>query len=317
MLKLDTRADLEALHTGSIQESLTLEYKSSGAVEKTEAKKMEIAKDVSALANAAGGQIVYGMTEQNHLPAGLDAGLDRSQFPGIWFEQVIQQNVSPQIDGLRINEVPLDPTRRRIAVVVTVPAAQGRAPHQAKDGRYYRRHNFSNLIMNDSEVRDTMRRATTPELFVALRLGNPKVEFAPQTEISKPIGLRVLIENRSPQPAYHAIVLIGLDNGLILGSPTDFGPTGAPPSDPGPEKFWLVHKLLSPPRQPIFQEADPELSGLSFTFAIRSEHLHSTLFRLTTIIQTPGYCATEKWVMICEGGMLTLYDPSHPKTRTA
>jgi predicted HTH transcriptional regulator len=139
MLKLDTRADLEALHTGSIQESLTLEYKSSGAVEKTEANKMEIAKDVSALANAAGGQIVYGMTEQNHLPAGLDAGLDRSQFPGIWFEQVIQQ---------RINEVPLDPTRRWIAVVVTVPAAQGRAPHQAKDGRYYRRHNFSNLIMN-------------------------------------------------------------------------------------------------------------------------------------------------------------------------
>jgi hypothetical protein len=45
MLKLDTRADLEALHTGSIQESLTLEYKSSGAVEKTEANKMEIAKD--------------------------------------------------------------------------------------------------------------------------------------------------------------------------------------------------------------------------------------------------------------------------------
>jgi hypothetical protein len=47
MLKLDTRADLEALHTGSIQESLTLEYKSSGAVEKTEAKKMEIAKDAA------------------------------------------------------------------------------------------------------------------------------------------------------------------------------------------------------------------------------------------------------------------------------
>jgi hypothetical protein len=65
MLKLDTRADLEALHTGSIQESLTLEYKASGAVEKTEGKKMEIAKDVSALANAAGGQIVYGMTEHS------------------------------------------------------------------------------------------------------------------------------------------------------------------------------------------------------------------------------------------------------------
>ena len=104
-------------------------------------------------------------------------------FPGIWFEQVIQQNVSPQIDGLVIKEVPLDTARTRIAIVLTIPAAQGRAPHQAKDGRYYRRHNFGNLIVNDSEIRDTMRRATTPELFVALRLGNmqqAKVDFAPQ-----------------------------------------------------------------------------------------------------------------------------------------
>jgi hypothetical protein len=30
---------------------------------------------------------------------------------------------------------------------------------------------------------------------------------------------------------------------------------------------------------------------------------------MTTIIQTPGYSATEKWVMVCQGGMLTLYDP--------
>ncbi len=93
------------------------------------------------------------------------------------------------IDGLRIHEVPLDPASARIAVVVTIPAAKGRARHQAKDDRYYRRHNFSNQIMNDSEVRDTMRRATTPELFVALRLGNRQqkvVEFESRSEISKP-----------------------------------------------------------------------------------------------------------------------------------
>ena len=76
MLKLDTRAELDALYTWQIQESLTLECKSSGAVDKAQSKKEEIAKDASALANAAGGQIAYGMTEQNNLPAGLDAGLD-------------------------------------------------------------------------------------------------------------------------------------------------------------------------------------------------------------------------------------------------
>ncbi len=67
--------------------------------------------------------------------------------------------------------------------------------------------------------------------------------------------------------------------------------------------------------QPIFQEADPVM--LSLTFAIASEHLHSTLFRLTTIIQTPGQVVSENWVMICQGGTLTLYDPTHPRTRTA
>lgn len=318
MLKLDTRAELENLHTGQMQESLTLEYKSSGAVEKTETKKLEIAKDASAFANAAGGQIVYGMTEQNHLPAGLDNGLDPEQFPGIWFEQVIQQNVSPQINGLRVSEVPLDAARTSVAMVVTIPAAQGRAPHQAKDGRYYRRHNFGNLVMNDSEIRDTMRRATTPELFVKLRLGNSRLEFDPHAEISKPIGLHVLVGNRSQQPAFHSIVLIGLDDDLVLStSQPDFGPTGAPAGDTGPPKKWLVRKLLSPPTQPIFQEADPDLSPLFLTFAVRSKHIHSTLFRLTTVVHTPGFSATEKWVMKCQGGILTLHDPSDFSTRTA
>jgi hypothetical protein len=318
MLKLETRAELEALHTGQIQESLTLEYKASGAVDKTQSKKDEIAKDASAFANAAGGQIIYGMAEQNNLPAGLDTGLDAAQFPGIWFEQVIQQNVAPQIDGLHIQEVPLDPARTRIAVVVTIPAAQGRAPHQAKDGRYYRRHNFRNQIMNDSEVRDTMRRATTPELFVTLQLGTGQqamAEFPANEEVSKPITLRVLVGNRSPQPAFHTVVLIGLDRDLLLRTTGDFSEASAPPNEPAPAKHWVTRKLSSPPFQPIFQEADP--SALSLTFSIESEHIRSTLFRLTTIVQTPGYSSTEKWVMICEGGTLTLYDPRHHKTRTA
>lgn len=242
MLKLDTRGELDALHTGLIQESLTLDYKASSAVDKTPSKKEEIAKDASAFANAAGGQIVYGMTEQNNLPNGLDAGLDPSEFPGIWFEQVIQQNVTPQIDGLRVNEVPLGPGHTRIAVVVTIPAAQGRAPHQAKDGRYYRRHNFRNQIMNDSEVRDTLRRATTPELFVRLQLRNSQramVEFPEGNEISNPIGLHVLVGNRSLQPAFHTVLMVGLDRDLLIRTTNDFSQTGAPVSEAGSDKNWL------------------------------------------------------------------------------
>src|SRR3989442_7947324 len=37
------------------------------------------------------------------------------------------------------------------------------APHQAPDNKYYYRQNFQSVPMEDYQVRDTMRRATTPE----------------------------------------------------------------------------------------------------------------------------------------------------------
>jgi predicted HTH transcriptional regulator len=84
MLKLETIADLQSLHTNGVAESTTLEYKASPAVDKN--NKDEIAKDISAMANAEGGQIIYGMTEANHLPNGLDAGVSANTVDGLWFE---------------------------------------------------------------------------------------------------------------------------------------------------------------------------------------------------------------------------------------
>ena len=147
-----------------------------------------------------------------------------------------------------------------------------------------------------------MRRATTPALFVTLRLpnGSPqRVECASGEEISKPITLQALIGNRSPQPSFHSVVLIGLDADLPLRTTGDFGQTSAPANQPDPPKNWVTRKLSSPPLQLIFQEADPV--SISLAFSIYSKHLSSTLFRLTTIVQTPGFTASENWVMICQG----------------
>ena len=87
----------------------------------------------------------------------------------------------------------------------------------------------------------------------------------------KPITLRVLVGNKSPQPAFHTIVFIGLDGGLLLRTAGDFGQTGAPASRPGTRKNWVSRKLSSPHMQPIFQEGEP--LPLSLTFAIKSEDL--------------------------------------------
>jgi hypothetical protein len=47
----------------------------------------------------------------------------------------------------------------RFAFVVVVPKATRNAPHQTPDYRYHRRHERTRLMMNDSEVRDAMKRA--------------------------------------------------------------------------------------------------------------------------------------------------------------
>src|SRR5438067_2535700 len=123
MLKLGTEKALAALHACDVKESLHLEYKASDAIDKRDdKKKIEIARDVSAFANADGGQIVYGMTEKDHEPAGLDEGIDPKQYPEIWFEQVLQQHITPILSSVRPYHVPLK--SGRVAVVIDVPATK-------------------------------------------------------------------------------------------------------------------------------------------------------------------------------------------------
>jgi predicted HTH transcriptional regulator len=132
MLILTTEAELTALHTGVVKESLHLEYKASEAIDKKSSeRKLEMARDVSAFANADGGQIIYGMREKDHEPEGLDAGLDPREYPEIWFEQVLQQHVTPLMTAVKPRHVNL--SNGRVAVVIDIPASDG-DPHQV-DGR--------------------------------------------------------------------------------------------------------------------------------------------------------------------------------------
>jgi len=59
-----TETDLLQLIESGSQESLVLEYKASAALGKSDDQKNEISKDVSALANSAGGTIVYGIKRE-------------------------------------------------------------------------------------------------------------------------------------------------------------------------------------------------------------------------------------------------------------
>lgn len=81
-------ADLQKLIADGVAESLTLDYKASSSLGKDSKQRDELCKDVTAFANSAGGQIVYGVEEDKNLPTKLDDGADPS-ITKEWIEQVI------------------------------------------------------------------------------------------------------------------------------------------------------------------------------------------------------------------------------------
>ncbi len=167
MPKAWTEAKIQNFINSEIEESLTLEYKSAEALAKVEYNKHEITKDVSALANAAGGLLIYGIREysepsKRHLPEKITP-VNRAEFPREWLEQVIN-SIRPRIDGLLIHSVQLSTGEDDVVYIVEVP--QSTTAHQAQNHRYYKRFNFQSVPMEDYEIRDVIFREKMPDVEV-------------------------------------------------------------------------------------------------------------------------------------------------------
>jgi hypothetical protein len=316
MLKLEERADLDMLVAQGIQESLTLDYKEARSLGKGSPERNELCKDVSAFANSAGGQIVYGIEEKDRRPMRVQEadGVDSGVITREWIEHVIDSNVQPRIVGLRIK--PIEVASGRLAYAITIPPATTNAPHMASDNKYYYRQNFQSVPMEDYQVRDTLRRATTPELYVRLSLQTAQIEFAFQTEMSKPIILNALVGNRSAQPAFHTFVQLGIDTDISILSNGDFTPIGKRTDADDVPQNWLMRRISTPPEPPIFQEADFGLTRSSMSLGFHSELLDSVhRCRITTLVQTPGYRTSEDWTILQQGSLLQLLEPGHPRAQ--
>jgi len=310
MLTLKNKTDLEALNTGNVKEGISLEYKASPAIDKKDdMKKLEMARDVAAFANAGGGQIVYGMTENDHEPAGLDDGVDGKVYPEIWFEQVLQQHIKPVIVGLRIRHVPL--TKPMVAVVIDVPSTKA-DPHQVSDGRYYRRHNYNRLIMEHYEVRDAMRRAVDPALQLEFDLlkgetAHKNVEFSQYRDLSDPIALGANLTNTSNQPAMYTVVSIFIDRRVKIVGPGTFENLGLTKFTESDIRHQLRAKMGIPGGFPVFKEMEVVLGPFTFTI---TDRLLGQKFALGYQIRSPG-CFKENhgFLEIGESGQMNLRMP--------
>lgn len=165
-----TEETLQEYITNQVEESLTLDYKGADALDRTDKKKREITKDVSAMANSAGGILIYGIREfddhdKRHLPERIDP-VNASTYSKEWLEQVIA-NIQPRIANLRIYPVRLSSPDNHAAYIVEIP--QSNVAHQAKDKRYYKRYNFESVAMDDYEINDIRNRQHHPLLDLHLQ----------------------------------------------------------------------------------------------------------------------------------------------------
>jgi hypothetical protein len=195
--------DLRGLIENQVPENLTLEFKGSRALAKEDGPRKELTKDISALANSAGGVIIYGIIEdrQTHVAKELDAGVDLNDIPPEWIDQVANGGIHPRVEGLRVRMIDTEePTQgNRKYFVVTVP--ESHTAHMAQDHRYHKRWGREVRAMEDYEVRDVMARSTVPRL---------KVEIT-STSVADPpytIDIQLWLRNEAITPAEWCVVQI-------------------------------------------------------------------------------------------------------------
>ena len=166
-----TKQRLDQMIADGVEESLSLDYKRAEAIAKDDEKKAEVTKDVSSFANSSGGVLIYGIAEfsdrdKRHLPERISP-IQRAEISKEWLDQVIQ-TIQPRIEGVVIHPVPISEPDNTVCYVVEVP--QSHTAHMARDHRYYKRHNFNALAMEDYEVRDVMNRKTHPRMRCEIRI---------------------------------------------------------------------------------------------------------------------------------------------------
>lgn len=154
-----TEEHLRGLIHNEIEESIRLEYKQQIDLSSKD-QKLEAAKDVSALANTAGGRIVYGIKEKK-LPDGREVPADILPLtdPGIVkrLEDILLATIHPR-PRLRLFPVQV---QGGFVLVVEVSPAYARDLHMVTgygENRFYRRGEKQVIRMEEPEIREAYAR---------------------------------------------------------------------------------------------------------------------------------------------------------------
>lgn len=177
-----TIEDIQWLIDNQIEESINLDFKGCGSIGKSDGKKKEISKDVSAFANSAGGLIIYGLMEENH-KANSFSFIDGNVYTKEWLEHVINSNITKRINDLKIIPIRNNGKIEETIYIVKIPESDN-SPHMSKDGRFYKRFNFESQIMQEFEIRQLYNKLKKTVLdFFEIRINGGHIHERTSDEI--------------------------------------------------------------------------------------------------------------------------------------
>jgi hypothetical protein len=238
---------LQQVCNESTSESLTLEFKRE-LPSKEKSDKVEFIKDVTALANAEGGDIVYGIAEKGgtalrlHPITGTTSDAEMRRLG-----QILDGGVEPRITGVHFQEVAVN---GGFILVLRIPQSYD-GPHriiQDNDGRFVLRTKTHTSDMSYSQLKAAFDRTATltdraksfrAERLNAIRQGlTPKpvmpgplcvVHIIPLVSLTGRQSIDVVGLSRNPGAIYfhewgHGTSTLNLD-GIVVHSPISNSPT--------------------------------------------------------------------------------------------
>jgi len=191
------KSDIDLLKENSVSEMNTLEYKLS-LPGNSDSDKKEFLADSSSFANAAGGDLLYGIKEENGIPTEiLGVETDNMDAVKLRLDSLIRDGISPRISGVQIKTI--DGYENGSILLIRIPKSWN-SPHMVafqNTSRFYSRNSAGKYQLDVTELRSNF--AESEELpkkigqFIDGRLGKIIAGETPMPLINNPkIILHVL-----------------------------------------------------------------------------------------------------------------------------
>jgi hypothetical protein len=313
-LKLETREDLQRLVDEGLEESLTLDYKDSRALTRNSDSINDLCKDVSALANSAGGQIVYGVEEdkKTRKPSRVDDGVEDPKITREWLEQILNSRVQPRMSGIQICRI--DMKMGKFGYVITTQQSTT-GPHQSTDQKYYKRFDLQSVPMYDYEIKDVMRRSTTPNIVVDFHFAEMErthtFRYRDRQAHPDPVGITASIRNLADAPADYGVVVLFVDSRFqVLQDNKDVQFAGRVKTREGLTMNGFRTVFHAPKTLPIFKEQPIMLPP--YGVVVPENLLYNTNpFAIGCEFRAPGCLRVGQGQLLIEGGstMRLCFDP--------